>query len=384
MKVKHPDISRTIPEKTRLMLAVLAGGRCEFAGCNGLLFEHHLTRRLGVFGQNAHIVAFGKAGPRASRKGRSSSKVHDISNLMLLCPPCHKQIDDDPASFPVEVLAQYKAAHEARIRLVTGLGPDMRTEIVQLKAQVAGQPVGIPAPHVYDAVAPRYPADTQGWVIDLTELQCEDASFYASAERRIRHKVDQVFAAGVEVKGARHLSVFALAPIPVLILFGAVLGNKVAADVYQRHRDTEEWCWKMDGEPVKYAFKKIRNGTGGPVAIVLSLSGKVPLEQVDARAGASATVYEISLKGQTPKPTFLRLREDLAHFATAYREALAIIRSEHVGLAELMVFPAVPAPVAVVMGRELLPKVDPVLLVHDFDKVNGFQPRVKVNAYDPE
>lgn len=385
VKVKHPDVSRSIPEKTRLMLAVLAGGRCEFAGCNDFLFEHHLTRRLGVFGQNAHIVAFGKAGPRASSKSKVGGKIHDITNLMLLCPKCHKQIDDEPEHFPVEVLVQYKASHEARIRLVTGLGPDMRTEIVQLKAQVAGQSVGIPAPHVYDAVAPRYPADTQGFVIDLTGLKCEDASFYTSAEKCIRHKIDQLFAAGVEVKGARHLSVFALAPIPVLVLFGAVLGNKVAADVYQRHRDNEEWRWKTEGDPVNYAFKKIKDGgKDGAVAIVVSLSGKVPLDQVEARTGASTTIYEISLKGQTPKPTFLRLREDLARFATAYREALAIIRSEHVGLAELMVFPAVPAPVAVVMGRELLPKVDPVLLVHDFDKVNGFQQRVKVNVYDPE
>ena len=44
---------------------------------------------------------------------------------------------EEEARFPVEVLVQYKASHEARIRLVTGLGPDMRTEIVQLKAQVA-------------------------------------------------------------------------------------------------------------------------------------------------------------------------------------------------------------------------------------------------------
>lgn len=366
------------------MLAVVAGGRCEFAGCNDFLFEHHLTRRLGVFGQNAHIVAFGKAGPRASRKTKAA-KVHDISNLMLLCPKRHKQVDDEPDRFPVEVLAEYKAAHETRIRLVTSLGPDMQTEVVQLKANVGGQPVGIPAPHVYEAVAPRYPADTQGFVIDLTTLQSEDSTFYASAEKSIRHKVDLLFAAGVEAKGARHLSVFALAPIPVLVMFGAVLGNKVAADIYQRHRDTEDWCWKGSGDPVEYAFRKIKAGAAdGGVALAVSLSGKVLIEQVLATADASTTVYELTLKDQDPRPTYLRLRDDLARFATAYREALAVIRGSHPGLAALGVFPAVPAPVAVVMGRELLPKVDPVLLVHDFDKVNGFQQRVKVNAYDPE
>jgi hypothetical protein len=383
---KHADVSvsRNIPEKTRLMLAVLAGGRCEFAGCNKYLFEHHLTLRGGVFGQNAHIIAYSDEGPRASVES-GTPEVHDVSNLLLLCPECHKHIDDDPDRFPVDVLRQYKGAHEARIRLVTGLGPDMRTEVVQLKANIGGQPVGIPAPHVYEAVAPRYPADTQGVVIDLTSLQCEDGSFYASAEKAIRRRADVLFGPGVEVKGARHLSVFALAPIPILVLFGAILGNKVAADVYQRHRDTEAWCWKTDGEPVDYRFEKIKEGLpGGGVALVLSLSGKVSAEAVAKSAGDSATLYELTLKDQEPRLTYLRLRDDLARFATSYREALAVIRAAHPGLGELGVFPAVPAPVAVLMGRELLPKVDPVLLVHDFDKVNGFQQRVKVNAYDPQ
>lgn len=380
----HAEISRHIPDKTRLMLAVAAGGRCEFAGCNDYLFEHHLTLRGGVFGENAHIIAFSEDGPRAADVS-GTPRVHEIGNLLLLCPECHKQIDDETDRFPADVLGQYKVAHETRVRLVTGLGPDMRTEVVQLKANVGGQPVGIPAPHVYEAVAPRYPADTQGLVIDLTGLQCEDSTFYASAEKVIRRRVEQLLAPGVEVKGARHLSVFALAPIPVLVLFGAVLGNKVAAEMFQRHRDTEDWRWKTDGAPVDYAFRKINAGTtDGGVALVVSLSGRVPVDQVTVAAGAAATIYEITLSGQEPRPTYLRRRDDLARFASAYREALAVIRAAHPGLASLGVFPAVPAPIAVVMGRELLPKVDPVLCVHDFDKVNGFQQRVKVNAYDPE
>jgi hypothetical protein len=164
---RHQDlsVSRHIPDKTRLMLAVAAGGRCEFAGCNDFLFEHHLTLRRGVFGQNAHIIAYAEDGPRATGKSGTDA-IHDIGNLMLLCPRCHKQVDDEPSQFPVEVLREYKSAHENRVRLVTGLGPDLRTEIVQLKAMVAGQNVGIPAPHVYEAVAPRYPADAQGFVVD--------------------------------------------------------------------------------------------------------------------------------------------------------------------------------------------------------------------------
>jgi hypothetical protein len=114
------------------------------------------------------------------------------------------------------------------------------------------------------------------------------------------------------------------------------------------------------------------------------LSGKVAVDQVVAAMGGAVTVYELTLKDESPRPTFLRLRDDLVRFTAVYREALATMRATHPNLLELGVFPAVPTPVAVAMGRELLPKIDPVLLVHDFDKVNGFQRRMQVNGYDPQ
>jgi SMODS-associated and fused to various effectors sensor domain len=42
------------------------------------------------------------------------------------------------------------------------------------------------------------------------------------------------------------------------------------------------------------------------------------------------------------------------------------------GLVEAInLFPAVPAPIAVLCGRELLPKVHPRLRVYDYNKNNG-------------
>src|SRR5256884_1265533 len=33
-------------------------------------------------------------------------------------------------------------------------------------------------------------------------------------------------------------------------------------DVFQRHRDTEDWVWKDSGIPAEYRFDKIREGRG--------------------------------------------------------------------------------------------------------------------------
>jgi len=79
---------------TRIHLFVRAGGRCEFDNCNRYLLEHHVTKTTGNYSQMAHIVAYSPRGPRAE-SGLSKTERNDLSNLMLLCPSCHKHIDDN-------------------------------------------------------------------------------------------------------------------------------------------------------------------------------------------------------------------------------------------------------------------------------------------------
>jgi SMODS-associated and fused to various effectors sensor domain len=62
---------------------------------------------------------------------------------------------------------------------------------------------------------------------------------------------------------------------------------------------------------------------------------------------------------------------------------LARIRGEYPALRELHLFPAVPAPVAVACGFDLLPKVDPVLIIYDnIKEEGGFIERLRVNNHE--
>ena len=59
--------------------------------------------------------------------------------------------------------------------------------------------------------------------------------------------------------------------------------------------------------------------------------------------------------------------------------ALGLIAAEHGFVDAVDVFPAVPAPIAVLLGRERLMKRHPALRLHDADKVNGgFQFQLEV------
>lgn len=112
---------------------------------------------------------------------------------------------------------------------------------------------------------------------------------------------------------------------------------------------------------------------------MLSLSGKIRLQDLPEEARRSSAIYEITLDGMTPQPTFLRQKQDLDAFRAVYQEAIATILQTHGALDTIDLFPAVPAPIAVLCGRELLPKVHPKLRVFDNDRdAGGFTFKLEV------
>ena len=303
---------------------------------------------------------------------------------MLLCPLCHKLIDDNPADYPRAVLQKYKQDHEDRIKHVTGLGPDMRTSVVQLKATIGGSAVDIPASHIYEAVAPRYPTDRKGHVIDLTSYGQENRDeYFRLAEAKIAQDVGRLYQPGMDVDQTRHISLFAVAPIPLLFYLGFCLSNKVFVEFYQRHRTgAEPWKWKTNGTPARYQLLRRQSGTDQErVALILALSGPIDDQLLPSGIDDRFTVYDITLDGAVPNTEFLRQRDDLDRFRTTYRSFLAELMRDHPGVRELHVFPAVPAPIAVTCGHDLLPKVHPSLVVYDYDKASGgFIERIRINS----
>lgn len=375
-----PRKSRSIPQGTKVLLAARSAGRCEFAGCNRYLFEHPLTLKDGNFSEHAHIIAFSELGPRG-REEISAEELNSADNLMLLCAACHKLIDDRPEEYSRSLLEAYKQEHEDRVKLVSGAGPDLRTTIVQLKAKIGGAAVDIPASDVYEAVAPRYPTDKRGEVIDLNGLGHEDVNeYYEIATREIRRKVQALYEPGMDVERTRHISLFALAPIPLLVLLGRSLSNKVAVDFYQRHRTGDQpWKWKTSGIPAEYEVRTLREGKDPRnVGLVLSLSG--PINPHTISLNKQCGLYEIRLASEEPNVHFLRQRADMEAFRIAYRNFLATLIKSHPDVSELHVFPAIPAPIAIALGHDVLPKVHPSLLIYDFDKNHrGFTKRLTVN-----
>ena len=363
--------ARNVPPKSVYYLITRAGGRCEFRGCNTYLLEHHVTGDLGNYGEKGHIYAFKKSGARGDSHHRPED-IHDIVNLILLCHACHKLVDDErPQDFPVERLMSFKEEHENRIFALTDIAHNEQTVPVVFKGMIAGRDTQISDIEIMDAVFPGYPDFRDKLLINLSPLpDTPDQFFWESGQKKVDAELYRLANLAERDGGDLKLSIFGLAPIPLLMYLGSKLSDKGAIELYQRHREPETWTWKSGAGVASYKSGQLSSGSG-EVAMLLNLSGTNPIELVFTTIGPDATVYELTLTSDAPSPGFLDTRGDLIRFRSEYERLLARIRAEHPQTDRLHVFPAVPAPVAVMSGLVRLPKVDAAFSIYDRDKRSG-------------
>jgi hypothetical protein len=97
-------------EKVNRIIWIRCGGRC--AICREILCIAGASPELShLIGDVGHIVAEEENGPRG-RAPLTLEQRNAESNLVLLCKPHHKLIDDDPTTYTVELLSRAKLAHE--------------------------------------------------------------------------------------------------------------------------------------------------------------------------------------------------------------------------------------------------------------------------------
>lgn len=98
-----------IAEKDIKQLWGMAGGYCSNPDCRVRVAIVSEKGESYLTGEMAHIVARQAKGPRGDGIGGDNT----YENLVLLCPTCHTKADKAPEDFPVELLLDWKAQHEA-------------------------------------------------------------------------------------------------------------------------------------------------------------------------------------------------------------------------------------------------------------------------------
>lgn len=363
--------SNAVRAVTRQVIWARGAGRCYL--CNADLIGDLATGAVDAnFGFIAHIVADSPAGPRGDLE-RSHALADDPSNLMLLCHRHHKAVDVDQLhDFPEERLLEIKQLHEARIAVQTAIRPERSTSVLRYAANVGQHRVLMPYQDVVAALLPeRYPAERAA--IDLamrgSALEDGERAFWEAEEANLR----RLFAARVrdriEAGEIHHLSVFALAPQPLLTLLGTLIGDITPADVFQRHREPPGWVWPGEGPAMDFEVTAPSATGVGSIALKVALSATVDDGRIRAVLGEDAAIW--SLTTPAPHNDVLKRRGDLARFRSVVRGLLDRIKAEHGGARPLHVFPVMPVAAAVELGRVWMPKADLALNVWDERRALG-------------
>jgi CBASS immunity sensor of nucleotide second messenger signals len=366
--------TNALSERSRRVIWARASGRCQYPGCNKSLIGDLISGAEDKnFGFVAHIVADTPTGPRGDVL-RSPLLSDDVANLMLLCHVHHKLIDVDAVDDHSEDrLLAMKAAHELRIDVLSAIQEDRASHVLRYAASIGSHESPVRYEDISAAMLPnRYPAAGRHTIdLELSGLERRDheSDFWTIQRENLKRQFAKRVTERIEARDVHHLSVFALAPQPLLIELGRLLGDIMPADVHQLHREPKGWRWAEDGEPIKFRVRRHEN-CAEKVALILAMSATVNDERINAVLGSDVAIW--SLDAADPHNDIMRRRGDLGEFRRLLRSLFNEIKATHGESARLHLFPALPVSAAVEVGRVWMPKADLPLAVYDQNRGGGF------------
>lgn len=371
-----------IPQKVQSALWARAGGRCQYRGCNHDLIGDLISgREDGTFGFIAHIVADSADGPRGDPQ-RSALLARALENLMLMCARHHKLIDvDDEAGHPEALLVAMKAEHESRVQVVTAIDHDRASHVIRFGASIGENEALVSTRAIFMAMPPDHHPAT-GQTIDLEMVGCayrdDEPAYWTFQRDNLRRQFEAKVRGRVERQEIRHLSVFALAPQPLLAELGRLLCDIVPVAVRQRHREPATWAWLPDQPRIAFQTSEPAEKKAGPIALKLGISATLTDERVTRVLGPETTIWSVA--ADNPHNDILRSPEDQAAFRRLLRRLLDRIKAVHGEGQMIHIFPALPASLAVDLGRVWMPKSDLAMTIYDNNRTAGFVPAITLGG----
>lgn len=363
---------RNIKAEVERLLWGIAAGRCEFEGCNKVLYQHEVTGASENLAEKAHVYAVSPGGARFCPEDvafKNSEK-----NLMLVCPQCHLTIDRNEKKYTPDILFEMKRRHEERIFRLTSIGASLHSHMVYYTANIAGSRLSVNDGDARNALAlfGRYPSDISP--IDLGQqgnlIEDNEDDFYVNNAknlvRAVKARILDVVSEG------SNIALFSLAPQPLLMLIGFLLNDKYNVAVFQCHRrETDKWRWDESTDHVE--FRSIIPSELVPsanIALVFSLSSMIAPERIKSILGDDVVIYSVTI--DSPNRTFVTNPNIMDEFITKSREVMETIKQRHGKERHIHVFPAMPSSLAVRFGMDYMPKTDNKILIYDEQAEKGF------------
>ena len=360
-----------VSAKTKNLLLVKSGGRCEYKGCNKALYQDLVTKKNFNQSYIAHIVADKPGGPRGD-KVRSPLLADDVNNLMLLCDTHHRLIDKiEEKQHSESILLEMKKNHEKRIERLTAISPSMDSYIVTYRANVGLHSPNITYDTVREYLIPNfYPAIDYSIELGLVNSPFIDKnkSFWRTEIEALESNFNELLKPKIRKNNISHISLFALAPMPLLIKLGTLLNHIHNVEIHQPVKQPKTWNLIETYDTIEYEIIS-PNKHHEIVAINLSLSATINNDRITNVLGDDCSIFTITIKN--PFNDFLKAKNQLFDFSEKIRILLNEIKSRYEAQTPIHIFPAMPVAIAIELGRAWMPKADMPLIIYDENTANS-------------
>ena len=216
----------------------------------------------------------------------------------------------------------------------------------------------------------RYPAEGRAIHLDVKGCQFQDheEAYWTFQQQNLARQFHDRIVGRIESGDIRHLSVFGLAPQPLLIEFGRLLCDICPSDVHQLKREPKGWGWLTNGDPIRFVTSS-SNVNARIVALKLALSATVTDDRIHRVLEPGTPIWSITAEG--PNNDIMRRAEDLRTYRRLLRRIFDEIKAVCGSGAEVHVFSVLPVSAAIETGRVWMPKADLPLVLYDENRIHG-------------
>jgi hypothetical protein len=309
-----------------------------------------------------------------------------------MCHDCHKIIDDvdHRQFFPPDKLRDIKDSFERRIEMVTDHGGLTRTAALRVGGLIRGSLALASQREVAETLLA---ADYLGLVETRRsgDFTCRipgaagGKGFWDSGCQAIDDTLDLVHQA-IDCGDVEHVSVFAIAPIPLLVYLGWNLDDKTPTRIFQKHRDLHQgWSWSTATEPVQFGVSVLDHeplpdsgDRGRDVVLTCGVSSPIDPDLLPAELAGLPRI-DVGPSTMAPGPTLITHEESLKNFASIWRGALATVEARFPKAQRWHLVASAPVTIAVETGRSFMRDAHPPVAVYERLPDSSYEAVLTVN-----
>lgn len=353
-----------IPQRVKIELAAKAGGRCEI--CGEYLFSDFFHQNVHLE-ENAHILPDSNKGPRYKEINKTPGLKggETVDNLMFLCPKCHTAIDKNPGFYNIDSLLKIKKEHEETVYQCGDLIKNKKyVKAVKFTSYIGQNEINIGNQEIINALFANS-ISYKDTIIDLStsskRLKGETLfHYYSDLSRQLERNYKDKIANGLSSQGPTVITVFALAPQPLLIKLGRLFNNTYPLYIFNKTRRTN-WNPVPRKELLKYSIIEPKEIRKDKIVLSLEISGKT----TDSEIG-KGDIWRITI--DNPRFDAVSCKEDIDNFGSIVETFFARIKDIYGTDKEISVYLALPQSLAVKFGSVYMPRAYNKLILYDKDK----------------